>query len=360
LRRRKLHNCRPVLAALLAAASAVTLVPGDASAAAGSATAAAGADPRVGGRLFAATSPFNEVIPASPQLDPRSADYVRLLSRSKTEKGFVLSVKEWTVPAYFAQPDTARQDVQIAGEPPGAHYDRNFVHDVRRIMHDVPIPDNALPDPMEDAHLSVIDPATHCEYDLYGAERTASGWTAKWANVDSTPESGIYPFGLSTRGTGFSPLAGMIWPAELRNGHINHALVFAYPYTRSGGPVYPATASDGKSTLAAALPQGARVQLDPTLDLSSLKLSAYERTIAEALQKYGMYLGDTGGALGLYAVSPQSFDTNPYTGLLPDDPYVLLNKIPVNRFRVLRTGPQSAQTPLSVVPSSCARIEVLG
>jgi hypothetical protein len=124
--------------------------------------------------------------------------------------------------------------------------------------------------------------------------------------------------------------------------------------------VLPATASDGKTTLAAALPQGARVQLDPALDLGTLRLSASERTIAEALQRYGMYLGDTGGALALYAVSPQSFDTNPYTGLLPDESYVLLNKIPVGRFRVLKTGPQVARTPLVVVPSSCARIEVLG
>ncbi|MBL7262311.1 hypothetical protein [Paractinoplanes lichenicola] len=317
-------------------------------------------DPRVGGRLFAATSPFNQVIPTNPQLDPRSADYVKLMNRSKKEKGFVLSVKEWTVPAYFAKPATMRHDVLILGQPPGAHYDRAFVHDVVRIMRGVPIPDNAQPDPMDDAHLTVIDPANGCEYDLYGAKRTAKGWTALWANATSTPESGIYPYGLSSRATGFSPLAGVIWPAELRNGRIDHALVFAYPYTRSGGPVYPATASDGKTNLAAALPQGARVQLDPTLDLDTLRLSPYERTIAETLQRYGMYLGDTGGALALYAVNPQSFKLNPYAGTLPDDPLVFLDRIPVERFRVLRTGSQTAQTPLAVVPSPCAQIEVLG
>ncbi|MFI7544851.1 hypothetical protein [Actinoplanes sp. NPDC049599] len=341
-------------------ASTVTMVPRDAAAATGSATLATAADPLAGGRLYAATSPFNQVIPVNPQLDSRSAAYVQLLGRSKKEKGFVLSVKEWTVPAYFAKPDTARHDVRIAGQPPGAHYDRTFVHDVNRIMRGVPIPDNALPDPMEDAHLTVIDPATSCEYDLYGAERTADGWTAAWANVTTTPTTGIYPSGLSSRATGFSPLAGMIWPAELRSGRIDHALIFAYPYTRSGGPVNPATASDGKSTLAAAMPQGARVQLDPALDLSTLRLTAYERTIAQALQRYGMYLGDTGGALALYAVSPQSFATNPYAGLLPDDPHVFLNKIPVNRFRVLKTGLQKPHTPLAVVPSACAKIDVLG
>jgi len=350
----------PVIAALLTASLAMTAVaecPTPTNAARGIAD---NPDPRTGGRLYAATGFFNQVISANPQLDPRSTDFVRMLSRSKKEKGFVLSVKEWTVPAYFAQPTTPRHDVRISGQPPGAHYDRNFVHDVARIMHDVPIPANARPDPMEDGHMTVIDPATRCEFDLYDAKLTATGWTAAWGNVTSTADSGIYPFGLSTRGTGFAPLAGMIWPAELRNRRIDHALVFAYPYTRSGGPMYPATAGDGKTALATALPQGARVQLDPALDLGPLNLTTYERTVAEALQRYGMYLGDTGGALALYAVSPQSFDTNQYAGLLPDEPYVYLNKIPVNRFRVLKTGPQLAQTPLFVVPSLCARIEVVG
>ncbi|MEU4158200.1 hypothetical protein [Actinoplanes sp. NPDC026670] len=305
-------------------------------------------DPRTGGRLHSATSPFNQAIPANPQLDPRSADYVRLLGRSKNEKGFVLAVEEWTVPAYFVKHDTRRHDVRISG------YDN-----VQRVMRNVPIPDNARPDPSEDAHLSVIDPATRCEYDLFGAKKTPTGWTAKWANVTSIADSGIYPAGMSTRATGFAALAGMIWPAELRNRRIDHALVFAYPYTKSGGPVAPATASDGRTALPAAMPQGARVQLDPALDLDTLGLTTYERTIAEALQRYGMFLGDTGGAFALYAVSPQSFDTNPYTGLLPDEPYVFLNKIPVNRFRVLKTGKQMAQTRYSIVPSSCARIEAV-
>jgi hypothetical protein len=314
-------------------------------------------DPRVGGRLYSATSPFNQAIPANPQLDPRSAAYVQLLNRSRNEKGFSLALGEWTVTAYFAEQDTPRHDVRISNGISGTAHARNSVHDVRWIMRGVPIPDNARPDPEEDAHLSVIDPATHCEYDLFGAAKTTNGWTAKWANVNSTTDNGIYPYGMSTRATGFAPLAGIIWPAELRNRRINHALVFAYPYTRTGGPVPPATSSDGRTTLTAALPQGARVQLDPTLNLDTLNLTTNERTIAEALQRYGMYLGDTGGALAIYAVNPQSFTTNPYTGLLPDEPSIALKKIPVNRFRVLKTGTQLARTKYAIVPSNCAQID---
>jgi hypothetical protein len=302
-------------------------------------------DPRIGGRLYSATSPFNQPIPANPVLDAKSAAYVQLLTRSKKEKGFSLALSEWSVPAYFTEAGTTRHNVTIEG-----------FDDVRRIMRDVPIPDNARPDPAEDAHLTIIDPATRCEYDLYQAAKTPTGWTAKWANVNSTDDNGIYPTGLSTRATGFAPLAGMIWPAELRNRRIEHALVFAYPYTRAGGPVPPATSSDGRTTLTAALPEGARVQLDPTLNLDTLKLTANERTIAEALQRYGMYLGDTGGALALYAINPQSFDTNPYTGLLPDEPSIPLTEIPVNRFRVLKTGTQLPRTTHAIAPSTCAQV----
>jgi hypothetical protein len=70
-----------------------------------------------------------------------------------------------------------------------------------------------------------------------------------------------------------------------------------------------------------------------------------------------MYLGDTGGALAIYGISPQSFDTNPYAGLLPNEPAISLNKIPVNRFRVLKTGAQQPKVKYAVVPTSCAQID---
>jgi hypothetical protein len=80
-------------------------------------------------------------------------------------------------------------------------------------------------------------------------------------------------------------------------------------------------------------------------------------TIAKALQRYGMILGDTGGALSLYAVGSQSWATDPYPGLLDDDLYTYLANIPVDRFRVLETGPQKRVTPLALRPSPCGRID---
>src|SRR3712207_8502377 len=45
--------------------------------------------------------------------------------------------------------------------------------------------------------------------------------------------SGVDPSGSSARASGFGLLAGLVFPEELRRGRIEHALVFAYPYTRS-------------------------------------------------------------------------------------------------------------------------------
>ncbi|MGY8992140.1 MAG: hypothetical protein ACKVHL_11200, partial [Rhodospirillales bacterium] len=41
------------------------------------------------------------------------------------------------------------------------------------------------------------------------------------------------------------------------------------------------------------LPVGVRLQLDPTLDLNSISLSKEVMVIAKAMQKYGMYNGDS-------------------------------------------------------------------
>jgi hypothetical protein len=311
-------------------------------------------------RLYSRFSAFNRPIGETPVIDPNSSAMVDTLVASANARGFAIASNEWTVPVYYADATTPRHDVAIAGQPPGAHYDPAFVHDVPRVMRDVPIPPEAAPDPQIDGHMTVIDEGSGCEYDLYGASKVGSTWHALWANRISTRSNGVYQHGLSTRGTGFAPLAGMIWPEELQAGRIDHALMFAFPTTRAGGPVLPATASDGKTVDPNAIPQGARVQLDPELDLDTLDLTPTERIIARALQRYGMLLGDTGGALSLYAVGAQSFPEYPYGGFLERTDVTYLSGIPVSRFRVLVTHEQHPLTPLAIDESPCAAIEPAG
>lgn len=296
--------------------------------------------------LYSAESPFNRRIPVDAEVDPQSALLVRSLTQARNEQSFCLAVKEWTTPVYFADATTPRRDVLLTADWAPA-----------RRMKGVPIPPWAEPDPEDDGAMVIVDLVTRCEYDFWQAKNHGDRWTASWGNSLRLDGTGVFPKGLSARGSGFALLAGVIWPEELRAGRIDHALVFTYAYCKAGGPVPPATESDGEVRRADAIPEGARVQLDPALDLDRLALEPYERIIARCLQEYGMILGDSGGGIEIEAIHPKSARGNPYLGLLPDGVTVDLPHIPVDRMRVLKLPPQIPEPVLDLVPSGCTELE---
>jgi hypothetical protein len=199
-----------------------------------------------------------------------------------------------------------------------------------------------------------MDLATNCEYDFWGAGKAADGtWSASWANATMLSSDGIYDGGWSARAAGFANGLGLIRPEELSAGHIDHALVFGFPDAKSGGPVWPATHSDGKSTKAGAIPEGARVQLDPSLNLDSLGLSPWQRIVAQALQTYGMFLADSGGTTSLYAVNTQSVSVGYPWGI---ETYPMLPTSLLSHMRVLSLPPQNPTPPAFLVPTPCATL----
>ncbi len=266
---------------------------------------------------------------------------------------------------FITDAKTPRQDVYLTCGP---YWDMGVSY-----LQDVPIPDAAEPaydgDPgdsypygcgdgaEQDNHMVILDVENRCEYDFWQARKTTDGWYASWANSISMDSDGIYHHGMSTRGSGFAFLGGVIWPDELKNGRIDHALTFNHPYTKSGGSVAPATDTDGEVNRDDAIPEGALLQLNPDLDLTTLDLTSYEHTIAVALQEYGMYLVDNGtNGVGLYAIDPKSASTNPYEGVLPDEDWPFLPNIPLTKFRVIKMGPQNGnfQEELEIVANDCA------
>lgn len=288
-------------------------------------------------------SVFYSKIDSFPNIDPNTSTMVNSLVE-EAKQGFVISTKEWTVPVFYADASTNKYNIRLtAGWAP------------KKKLLSVPIPSFAEPDPQNDGHMVIIDEANGCVYDFFQMRLSFNGnWTASWANALPLNGDGIFPKGLSARGSGFELLQGVIWPQELEAGVINHALIFSYDYTKSGGPVAPATESDGTSSDAWAIPEGALIQLDPSLDLTTLGLNNYEMTIAKALQEYGMYCADDGGGISLYAVNPISCKTNPYQNIWGDQTLVDLNKIPVNKFRVLMLPPQNSSVQPEIVNNSCA------
>lgn len=295
-------------------------------------------------RMYSATSPFNHLISADAPTDPNSVAMIQGLASVARGKGFNLPIKGWSFPVYYASRRTPRVDVQLtASWAP------------RRIARAVPIPLQAQPDPQADGHLAILDRLHGCEFDFWQARKAPDGsWTASWGSRIRSDGSGVYSRDVGARASGFALLAGLIWPSELAAGRIDHALVFSYPYTRAGGPVAPAIRSDGTSTRSDAIPIGARLQLDPHLKLNTLDLPPYELTIARGLQRYGMFLADTGGAVGVGAVSALSWSSNPYRGILPDISAADLRDIPIERLRVLRLPPERARPP-RLAKGTCSR-----
>ena len=200
----------------------------------------------------------------------------------------------------------------------------------------MPIPDIAAPDSKEDGHLVVIDRPAGCVYELWQAVPTGQTWTASWVNATPVDGPGVYPDGFAARGAGISAAAGLIWPQELAAGRIDHALLFAYRDTRKDGIVPPATTTDGRTGPdIAGLPAGARLRLDPSVNVDTLGLTAEQRTIAVALQKYGMILGDTSGGFTLYAAAPQSYVTFPYPLSWANERWATIKAIPFDKMQVL-------------------------
>jgi hypothetical protein len=473
---------------------------------------------------FDPAGPLNTPLGSSRTVDPNSAAMMIPLVDSVTRRQFVISSKHWSVPVYHANASTPKYDVAIT----------SMAYATR--IHQVPIPDDALPDPEADGHLGIIDDSTGCFFEFLGAVKSAGGgsgllpngdfetgvqgyispfgtpastitqdsvnatsgsksmkvvtqgadlfegvqgdehdangfavvapnttytaqvkikgaagtvqfriqettntgafvkndttasfvldgttqtktltittqpttgrltigvftsvqaaitfwldsgkieagstatpfttstsWTASFAQRGTlATHSGIQPGGQSARASGFVNMAGLVRPEEVQAGVINHALAIGYPYTKAGGPVAPATKSDGRAATengtatgnpampsgGMAIPEGARLDIDPSFDLNSLSLQPWERTLAVALQTYGGYVVDTSGSTTIYAQNPQSYTTgNPFAPYWGDGDYAYLTPALASHMRVMTMPAQQASPPSFLSSSTCA------
>ena len=287
-------------------------------------------------RPFGDASPWNTPIPDDPTIASDSDIMIARFAETHAQFGGMwVAVWQNAVPIYFAEEDTPRYDVSLSDPNPG----------LPDILSQMPIPDHALPDCGFDRLMVTLDRSTDTYYEVNRAQKTGNVWYASTGNsIDGSSASGIYPSNSERsaqgiRASGSSLAAGVIWPQELRDEHINHALAIGYTYIRTGGPVAPFAASDGQFDDPAAMPMGSRLQLDPSLDLTALGLAPWEMTIAVALQEYGAYIVDSAGGINIAALHVHSFEGNPYDGLLPDtillEGGAVLNVLPVDRFRVV-------------------------
>lgn len=280
-------------------------------------------------RPFAASSPFNTPVKASPRLDPASAAMVARLSR--TGQAYA-NLYAYGVPIYTATASTPRYRVVCDQE--GAW---GACPLTRQLM---PIPTGARPSAGTDGAMVVIDPATGTVGEYWRARKVGSTWQAGWGAVNTLSGSG---WGGASTGAGASRLGGVVRVDEIAAGVINHALVVQTDNACAGRYRAPALKTDGESVRSDCIPEGARLQLDPTINLGAIKgLTPGERAVARALQVYGAYVIDKAGtSMSLsFEVARDATASSPgavYTraGLAWD--YHGMPRIPWHRLRVLAT-----------------------
>ncbi len=214
-----------------------------------------------------------------------------MLFDSAGSAGLWIQSDYWTSTVYHATSRTPRAVV--------------FVENTRKRIT-IPYEPAWRPTPDADAHIAIIDQSTGCDYEFQAFNRASMSGLGEGTYRIYQGSGAHAPTGHT--GSALSLLAGLVRPRDVKAGVIRHALAFAAPVTGSDSAVLPASSSDGRTP--GGPPEGTRFQLDPALDLQSLHLSRFQLIVAVALQRYGMYLRDTGGAVAIYAES--TFDGSSY------------------------------------------------
>ena len=290
---------------------------------------------------YSSTSIWNTPIGPSPKYDVHSSEMVANLVLSHDGQ-IITAGGAYNYPVYFADQETPRWDIPCTvNKCTIAKSDQDVVR--TDMVQSVPIPVDAQPGEDTDARMIIIDKVTHMEYDLSKAQRTAMGWTAGTISVYNILWDGT-PVMHSSRGSGIPAYAGLLRPWDIRQGRIEHALAFGYTEPAIDKCVFPASKTDGESSMHFAIPEGARLQLDPSLtelDFDRLGLDPTAKIIARALQEYGMILVDDSGSFKIYV---EDLINNPYATEQWTDTDLNLTKesiynIPYTAFRVLELPP---------------------
>ncbi len=229
---------------------------------------------------FGLGSPFRTRIGDRAAVDPNSGPMIAWASRNG---GINANLVEFGIPIYFASADSPRYLVSCTKPWGRCPFDG----------YQVPIPLGARPHSGSDGAMVVVDPSTRQVFEFWHAQQADNQWTVGWSAVTNLDGSG---WDHGATGSGASRLGGVILVAEIQQGEIPHALAVATDNVCAGVFRSPAIASDGVSSRSDCIPEGARIRLDPTVDLDALTLAPAVRTVARALQQYGAYVVDRSGA----------------------------------------------------------------
>lgn len=272
------------------------------------------------GTFFAADSPWNTSIAALP-VSPESERMLKLARKRQAvielpgkqglgtvertvKKGFQINAERWAPLVVEAGGSNVVNTRMVCRQ-------RECGAQPERVPPTLALPPETRPDPRFDGWLSVIDRENGIGYDFWRARRQSDDaisyqYAKTWA-LDgpgfSRPVSEEPRRAAGARGSGLPLFAGVIGPAELRAGEINHALALSVPGLARRSYVQPASVTDGVGPTDS-LPAGARIRLRDSALLSSKpkgEMRPSAEAILVALRTYGAIVVDRAAVPTLYA-----------------------------------------------------------
>jgi len=253
-------------------------------------------------RAFLPNSWWNTPLPQKTPLDPYGAQILHYLRTAPQSGHGCLRLagagnSDWGTPIYWAKPSDPTYDVTgVHGGPP-------------ELSH-LQIPVSAEPADNNDRSMTIYNLAkgyvtalTNARYHSWNNTWTASGGTVTYLDSNGLSDGTGRSDNPHNRGThrGNNGATMAVAYNEVQAGAIRHVLKVALGPEASKQYVFPMTGSDGGYTgnNPAVPPEGLRLRIKPSVDLSKFGLSGQAMIIAQALKKYGFYIGDSGGSTAL-------------------------------------------------------------
>jgi len=258
--------------------------------------------PQPASRAFSADSWWNTPLPEQTPVHPAEKEILEYMRTAPESAPGCLTLagageSHWGTPYYWASPSDEAYDVRTISERPPE-------------LASLRIPERAEPAKNTDGTMSVYDlekgyvvALTRAEYDA-----DLDSWSASGATVTYLDSNGLH-VGTgrsdderndgSHRGNNGSTMA-VAW-GQVQSGAIRHVLKVALGPEVSERHIFPMVNSDGDHIGGdpAVPPQGLRMRIRSSVDLAVRGLSPQALVIARALQKYGFYIGDSGGTTAL-------------------------------------------------------------
>lgn len=254
-------------------------------------------------RAFEATSWWNEPLPYRTPLDPAARGILRYLRTApESGRGCLMLAgagsSHWGTPSYWSKPSDPSYDIKGL---------RNIR--IPQLKH-LRIPRSARPSSNNDSEMSIYDLQKGYVVALTeaGYDAGSDTWSASGATITYLDSNGLNvrtgrsddPRNVGThRGNNGATMA-VSWD-QVRAGSVRHVLKVAAGPEVANRFVFPMVGSDGdyEGDNPAVPPEGLRLRIKPSVDLDRFHLSPQALVIARALQRYGFYIGDSGGTTAL-------------------------------------------------------------